>query len=224
MPAIESLYAEASGYHATQLEVPPEIFGWIARERARKIQPLIDDAWRVLEFGAGTGLNLAALVATHRAAFDIAGHLGPRLAELGITFHATLAEAGEANFDCVLSHHSLEHTPDPSASLAAMRRALKPGGRLALFVPFEHERRYRRFDRSEPNHHLFSWNVQTIANLVETQGYRVEHAALGAYGYERFAAIAAWRLGLGEPFYLAALRLLRLARPVYEIRVIARAV
>jgi len=42
-----------------------------------------------------------------------------------------------------------------------------------LFVPYEKERKYRHYDSKEPNHHLYSWNVQTLGNLVEEIGFKV---------------------------------------------------
>ena len=38
-------------------------------------------------------------------------------------------------FDLILSHEVLEHVQDDRAALCEMVRALKPGGRIALFVP-----------------------------------------------------------------------------------------
>jgi SAM-dependent methyltransferase len=39
------------------------------------------------------------------------------------------------SFDLILSHEVLEHVQDDSAAIKEMVRALKPGGRLALFCP-----------------------------------------------------------------------------------------
>jgi SAM-dependent methyltransferase len=41
----------------------------------------------------------------------------------------------EGSFDLILSHEVLEHVQDDRAAVIEMVRALRPGGRLALFVP-----------------------------------------------------------------------------------------
>lgn len=38
--------------------------------------------------------------------------------------------------DCVLSVATLEHIPDPAATVAELRRVLKPGGEALLYIPF----------------------------------------------------------------------------------------
>ena len=45
------------------------------------------------------------------------------------------AALSEASFDLILSHEVLEHVQDDRAAVLEMVRALKPGGRIALFVP-----------------------------------------------------------------------------------------
>ena len=75
---------------------------------------------------------------------------------------------------------------------------LRDNGKLLLFVPFEKERKYRRYDPVEPNNHLYSWNVQTLGNLVESSGFKVAKGIIGRFGYDRFAAVWAARLGLPQ--------------------------
>lgn len=220
MPA-EAFYSLESGYHASRLEVGPEAFALMAGERARKIQPHVPRASAVFEFGAGTGLNLARLEAAARAGCDVGTHLAPGLRSLGIEFLDLVTVAGGA-YDVVITHHSLEHVPSPYETLRELHRILRPGGKLLVFVPLEKERRYRRFNRSEPNHHLYSWNAQTLANLASVCGFTVEACACGPTGYERFAARLAVRLGFGPAGYRLLLRGLRLLHQPEEVRLVAR--
>lgn len=220
MPA-EAFYSLESGYHATHLEVAPEAFALMAAERWRKLAPHVHPGDAVFEFGAGTGLNLAKAQAARKAGCDVGAHLEPRLRALGIEF-VELADVPDNTFDAVLSHHSLEHVPSPHDALRELRRILRPGGRLLLFVPFEKERRYRRFDPREPNHHLYSWNVQTLANLAGVCGFSVEKCECGPTGYERFAARLAARAGFRGFGYRFLLRALRLAHQPEEVRLIAK--
>lgn len=222
MPEARSFYQAESGYHATQLAVSERAFELMARERARKLQPLIAATARVIEYGVGTGLNLAAVECGIRVGYDVADHLRAEVERRGIEFASNMTTLGGGSFDVALSHHSLEHTPDPGAALDEIRRVLAPGGRLLLFVPYEKEPRYREFRRDEPNHHLYSWNPQTLANLVATRGFVVECAGCGPTGYERFAGEWIARLGLGDRAFRAALALLRSIRLPEEVRLIAR--
>jgi hypothetical protein len=88
-------------------------------------------------------------------------------------------------------------------------------------VPFETERRYRSFDADEPNHHLFSWNVQTLGNLVTECGLRVDTAEVGRFGYDRFSAALACKLGIGERGFRSVRALAHGFKPASEVRIVA---
>jgi hypothetical protein len=91
-------------------------------------------------------------------------------------------------------------------------------------VPLERELRYRRFDRKEPNHHLYSWNAQSLGNLVEDCGFVASEVTVRHYGYDRAGAVWAVRLGLGEAGFHAVRQVIRLLRPLLEVRLRARPV
>ncbi len=208
-------------YHEGKRGIPPEAFPWVARLRAEKFAPHIRTTDTVVEFGVGSGWNLAELRCARRIGFDVSDLLEPALHERGIEFVRESASLGDASADVVICHHMLEHALNPVASLAEIRRVLKPGGKLLLCVPFEKERRYRHHDPAEPNHHLFSWNVQTLGNLVTECGFNLESSEVGQFGYDRAAATWACKLKLGE----GGFRLLRfcahLLIPASEVRLVA---
>lgn len=94
----------------------------------------------LLEAGCGLGIYLGHLAPYFDSVAGIDIEL-PRLKE-GLAYTQRLAGAvGEhlpfpaASFDLVLSNEVLEHVQDDHLSAAEMVRVLKPGGRLALFVP-----------------------------------------------------------------------------------------
>jgi len=69
--------------------------------------------------------------------------------------------------DIALSSHVLEHAPDDRALLRALRRRLRPGGVLVLFVPIE-----------EPDYILFhrrNYSLQSISERVEHAGFELLH-------------------------------------------------
>jgi hypothetical protein len=90
-----------------------------------------------------------------------------------------------------------------------------------LFVPYEKEKRYHRYDPKEPNHHLYSWNVQTLGNLVEDTGFNVMEGKLGRFGYDRFAAVWAARLRLGEFGFRFLRKAIHLVKPGFEVQIVA---
>lgn len=204
-------------YHQKKHILPPEAVAWIARLRAEKIQPHIKPTDIVFEYGAGTGWNLLQLRCARRRAYDISEHTGST--DSGIEWLTNLEQLPTA--DAIICHHTLEHLLDPAESLVKMRNWLRPQGRLLLYVPFEKERRYHHFNPSEPNHHLFSWNAQTLANLVTECGFSVKSAGVFEFGYDRFAANLALKMKIGELGFRLIRRSIHLVKPASEVRVIA---
>ena len=216
-------YQGAAGraYHEGKRVLPPEAFPWVARLRAEKFASHVRATDTVVEFGVGAGWNLAELKCARRIGFDVSEFLEPAVRGLGIEFVRDSAALPDTSVDVVICHHMLEHALNPAASLAEIRRILKPGGRLLLHVPFEKERRYRRHDPTEPNHHLFSWNVQTLGNLVTECGFKLESAGINQFGYDRAAAAAAVKFNLGETGFRLLRSLAHVFIPASEVRVVA---
>lgn len=213
---------EGARYHRSKRGIPESAYPWIASLRARKIQPEVAAADVVLEYGVGTGWNLAQLRCARRLGFDLADSVAPVLAQHGIEFVTDIASVPDESIDVCICHHMLEHTPAPPGILTNIGRLLRSGGKLLLFVPFEKERRYRRYDASEPNHHLYSWNAQTLGNLVTDAGFEVLNAGVERFGYDRFAGVWAARLGLGSPGFRWIRRAVHVVVPAYEVRIVAR--
>ncbi len=216
-------YQGAAGraYHEGKRGIPPEAFAWVARLRAEKFAPHVLPSDTVVEFGVGAGWNLAELKCARRIGFDVSDFLASAVRDLGIEFVSDASMIADASADVVICHHMLEHALNPAASLAEIRRVLKPGGKLLLCVPFEKEARYRSFDPAEPNHHLFSWNVQTLGNLVTECGFTLASTGLGQFGYDRAAAAWAVKFKLGERGFRWLRSLVHLFLPASEVRVVA---
>jgi SAM-dependent methyltransferase len=208
-------------YQQLKRGIPDSALPWIARLRGEKLAPSVRPGDVVLEYGVGLGWNLAALQCRRKIGFDVADFLEPSVRALGIEHVADTKQVADATADVVLCHHTLEHVPDPAAALAEMRRLLAPGGKLLLFAPLERGRKYNRFDPKEPNHHLYSWNTQTLGNLVREIGFDIAEAGTGQFGYSRFAAVWAAKLRLGETGFRCLRRLLHLLNPSREVRIVA---
>jgi SAM-dependent methyltransferase len=208
-------------YHQIKRGIPERAIPWVARLRARKFSGFVGANDVVFEYGVGNGWNLALLQCGRKIGFDVADGVEASVRSLGIEFVADTKLIAEAAADVVLCHHVLEHVLHPPEALTEMSRLLKPQGRLLLYVPLERESRYDHFRRDEPNHHLYSWNVQTLGNLAEETGFKVTEASVGEFGYSRFAAVWAAKLRLGEGGFRFTRRMLHTIRPAFEAHVIA---
>ena len=186
----------------------------VARERARKVQPFVHADDRVLEYGVGSGYNLRFLRCRERWGFDLndAGRAACHAA--GIRFETDAGRLPLAAFDVVLCHHVLEHVPDPLHTIQTLTSLVRHGGTVLLFVPFETRRRYRRHDADDPNHHLFSWNAQSLGNLLARSDLHLESIGVRAFSYERRLAPLA---RLGTPVYRLGLGVLRRVRREDEL-------
>ena len=207
-------------YHSEKRALPEAGFVWVARLRAEKLARHIAAEDIVLEYGVGAGWNLAGVHCKRKIGYDVSNFLAPNLRERGIEFTPETMVLPDASMDVVVCHHTLEHIQAPAAALAEMRRLLKAHGRLLLYTPFEWEPRYEHFERDEPNHHLYSWNAQTLGNLAEECGFVVEESSIGEFGYARFAAAWAARLRLGERGFRLLRRMAHLVRPGKEVRIV----
>jgi SAM-dependent methyltransferase len=95
---------------------------------------------RILEDGCGVGIYLEHLQPFGGQVFGLEYDF-ERLREARTRSDRLACAAGEAlpypsgTFDLVLSHEVLEHVLDDRLAVEEILRALRPGGRLALFVP-----------------------------------------------------------------------------------------
>ena len=189
----------------------------VAKRRAAKLQPFISSDDAVLEFGIGPGWNLACIKAKSRKGYDVATSVRPLVEAQGIEFVAEMTEHDQATYDIVVCSHVLEHLQNPGEALLTIMDCMKQEGKALLFVPFDKERKFRRYDKDEPNHHLHSWNVQSFANLLLRYGFIVLEYKLRLFGYERIIAIWVERFRLPDWMYSALLFIALRIKPAYEI-------
>ena len=211
---------QGKAYHQKH-DVPQAAHKWIARSRADKLARYISPADIVLEYGVGPGWNIEAICCKQRLGYDLASFLENQLAAKGIKFIADTKDLPDASIDTIICHHVLEHTLDPAQVLLEIKRLLRNDGKLVLIVPYEKERKCRFFNPNEPNHHLFSWNVQTLGNLVCDIGFSVQVSGIGRYGYDRFLSVLAIRLGIGDSGFRFLKKMALTINPLLEVRIMA---
>ncbi len=222
--ASEEHYRGEAGqrYQQEKRGVPERAIPWVAKLRAEKFQPFIKPTDVVVELGVGQGWNLGHLQCAKRIGTDLEDFLPADLKANGVEFVRESASIPDETANVLICHHVLEHVENPPKMLDDAKRILKGSGYLLLYVPFEKERRYRRYDPNEPNHHLYSWNVQTLSNLVSSQGFLIDSALLGEFGFDRFASKLALQFGLGENGFRFIRKLIHILRSGREVRLIAR--
>lgn len=130
------------------------VLGWLAgvlmarKNRARSelfLQRLAArEGESILEVGFGPGVDLVRLrtavgssgrVSGLDASAEMLRHAGRRAAEHEADLRLGSAESlpwEDASFDAVLSINSIAFWPDPQAGVAAIHRALRPGGRVLV--------------------------------------------------------------------------------------------
>ena len=122
----------------------------------------------------------------------------------------------------VICHHALEHVPNPLESIADIRRILSPQGKLLLTVPYEKERQFQTYNPNDPNHHLYSWNAQSLGNLLDVSGFSPGSIEIRKYGYDRAAAVMAHRLNIGARGYQTIRQAALLLMPHYELHAVTK--
>ena len=220
---IKERYSGESGekYHQTKRSIPDIAYNWIANLRSEKISPYIDSDDIIFEYGVGTGWNLAKLNCKKKLGYDLSKHLEQTNEIHGIEFIEDLSSLNKSSIDVIICHHALEHMPVPTVFFNDIRAILRDKGKLLLFVPFEKEKRYRYYNPNEPNHHVYSWNVQTLGNLVTDMGFKIIQAKVHQFGYDRVASVWAVKLNIGEKGFRLIRRALHIIKPALEVCIIA---
>jgi SAM-dependent methyltransferase len=121
---------------------------------------------RVLDFGAGSGTFARRLIAE---GVDVTC-VEPDPELLKGVYRDTSGLADQS-FDVAYSFNVLEHIEDDRAALAELRRVLKPGGRLVLYVP-AFMVLYSAMDRQVG--HLRRYRRQPLKRVVESAGFAVD--------------------------------------------------
>jgi SAM-dependent methyltransferase len=140
---------------------------------------------RVLDFGAGSGTFAHALAAEGMEVIAVEPDAGLR-EKLSVRKHADVSEVGSECVDLVYSFNVLEHIEDDAAALAQLRRVLRPGGRLLLYVP-AFMLLYSEMDRRIG--HLRRYRKQPLKQRVREAGFALDDARYAdSLGF--FAALA----------------------------------
>jgi SAM-dependent methyltransferase len=151
-----------------------------ARDKLRWLRRFAAPGGRLLDVGAGFGHFLEAA----RPEYDATGlELGPAAVaharkrfsvscEVGSIY--ALPAALHGSFDVATAWDFIEHVPDPLGALAAMRKALRPGGLAFLSTPDAGSLAARLLARHwhylDPVQHIVLFDRRTLGQALERAG------------------------------------------------------
>jgi len=131
---------------------------------------------RILDVGCGTGANLLMLsefgdaegVDVSEDALAFCHERGLNQVKLGA---AEALPYDDGTFDLVTALDVVEHMDDDLAGLKEMRRVLRPGGRVLLFVPTF---MFLWGLQDEVSHHRRRYRLPELARVLEQAGFEIE--------------------------------------------------
>ena len=169
---------------------------------------------KILDFGCGLGQNIYKL--PNAVGYDMSKFGIEFCKKKGINATNDLDSIPNQAFDIVISTHVLEHHPNPKEMLGNIYSKLKNGASLILVIPHEvHGKAQYKLDL---NQHLFSWNFQTINNLLLTSGFIVKkNKYIRGAGYNKLLMLAKVNFGL----YKMSTNLLSRISGIKEMMIIA---
>jgi SAM-dependent methyltransferase len=159
-------------YDAAYFQWQDPIGETMARVYAPVIAVHVDRDDHVVDFGCGGGHLLTALDVRSRTGIEVNPSAAAYARARGIRVVAKTLELDDGIADVVVSTHALEHVRDPYQELCRLRRVLRPGGKLVLWLPIDD---WRARDRgADPHRHLFTWTPRLLRNLLVEAGFSVE--------------------------------------------------
>jgi len=162
----------------------------------RRIQPFLPSCRSILEVGCGAGelLSLVKGEVDHCVGLelnrDYVNFINERLGIEAYAEDLTAMDFKDRRFDLIISIATLDHLPNPFATLSVMKNLLSPQGRIYIEVPNleealnccipeENRQRYSRFFYHRA--HFYYFNRDTIAALFKKAGLQVDVACRHEY-------------------------------------------
>lgn len=90
-------------------------------------------------------------------------------------------------FDVVMMHHSLEHMPDPIASLTEAAEMIGPQGKIIVRIPVRQGAPWREYGLDwvhlDPPRHLYLWTVDGFRNMVGGTSLQIDRSGFDTTVY-----------------------------------------
>lgn len=147
---------------------------------------------RILDIGVGRGqisryfLENPSVTHVEGIGLEVDSYgLLPGLEESGLHITECAVEKmpfENENFDIAVTSHVLEHVPNMGLALQEIRRVLKDGGYLYIFIP-----RYSSMVLA--GHINTGWNIGQLMYILLLSGFDVKHGSFIEYGYSLCAFV-----------------------------------
>jgi len=157
-----------------------------------KFEPHLSPSDAVVDFGCGTGALLERLDVASKTGVEVSEPARRQAGARGLEVVAATSELDDASADVVISNHALEHTLTPLHELRELRRVLRPGGRLILWLPLDDWRAQRAPRADDPDHHLYTWTPRLLANLLAEAGFELRSCEVVARAWPPRAHLLTW--------------------------------
>ena len=133
----------------------------------------IKSNYRVLDFGCGGGFMMQRFHCKEKYGVDINTDARQDAKKNGLKVYEYLDNIPKnVMFDLIISHHALEHVPNPYETLKELKKKLSSGGKIVCLVPIDDWRVEKRYKLHDVNMHLFTWTPQLIGNLFFLSGFK----------------------------------------------------
>lgn len=137
--------------------------------RMRYFEP-VDCNKKILEFGVGLGQNIFFF--KNAIGYDISEFATDFCTTKGVLATTDVKALPENYYDIIICAHVLEHLENPLGTLRINHSKLRKNGKLILILPLEV---HKKLDNSKlvmnEDQHLYSWNYQTLTNLLIKAGF-----------------------------------------------------
>jgi len=134
-----------------------------------KFEKYIKSEFCVVDFGCGGGCLLKNINSAEKLGIEPNNFAMSELEKNGIKAVESPDQVPDFWADVVISNHTLEHVENPLGILLVLRKKIKKNGRLVFVIPLQNI--LEDFNPEDINHHLYSWNRQTIGNLFKHAGF-----------------------------------------------------
>jgi ubiquinone/menaquinone biosynthesis C-methylase UbiE len=161
-----------------------DIYWWFVARRQLAVEVLerevgAREGVRLLDVGCGTGSNLAAFSKLGAAAgidmsTEALGYCRKRGVESVALSRVERLPFADGTFDVVTAMDMLEHTDDDLASLAELRRVLKPNGLLLATVPAYG---FLWSEHDEALKHRRRYTAHEVRNKLTVTDFRIERTS-----------------------------------------------
>ncbi len=139
-----------------------------------KFKKYIKETDSVLDFGCGGGFILKNIPCKLKMGVEINPTAREQANLNGLQTYESIEKVPDESADVIISHHALEHTPNPLSVLKSLYKKLKKDGIFICVVPTEGIA--MKYNDDDVNQHLFSWSPLNIGNLFKHAGYQVDES------------------------------------------------